>query len=144
MTNEWVDVPQIPEEEKLAQLTEWHVAKQEALACKPITDRELMLRKQLLRVFFPNPKEGANVCPLPNDCKLTITAPLTRSIDKEGLIELNDELVAMGIDIIGLIEYEPKLKVSAYRELSTEQRNLFDRCLVVKDGAPTIEIKEPK
>lgn len=42
-----------------------------------------------------------------------------------------------------LVNWKPSLSVSAYRELTKEQRQMFDECLSIKPGTPSLEIVLP-
>jgi hypothetical protein len=43
-----------------------------------------------------------------------------------------------------LVKWEPKLSETAYKNADSETQKLFDGCLTIKPGKPSLEIIEPK
>jgi len=132
------------EAENMALLQQWNEAKIKATACKPAIEEELRLRKAVVKAFFPNAQEGANNKPLLGGYTLKAGVTLTRKVDPAALDALSSEFEELLISKDKLLDYKPSLKVSAYRELSSAQRHLFDQALIVTDGSPTLEIAPPK
>jgi hypothetical protein len=43
-----------------------------------------------------------------------------------------------------LIRWEPALSITAYQNLDHETQKLFDGCLTIKPGKPSLEVIPPK
>jgi hypothetical protein len=56
----------------------------------------------------------------------------------------NGPLHTIGIRADDLVTWKPELKIGAYRELTEEQRLVFDACLEIRDGSPSLSMVEPK
>jgi hypothetical protein len=109
-----------------------------------IKSQEMLLRMRLFQHFFPDAVEGTNKHQLGAGYSLTAAVPYTREVDEEALQSKDNELKAAGIDSKLLIKWKPSLVTSAYRELTDVQMRVFDSCLTIKPGAPTLKIVEPK
>jgi hypothetical protein len=156
--------------EQTAKLAEWQAALTELAACKPIIERERELRKEAFALLFPDPKEGTNTVELANGWVCKGTYPIERKVDAalvqqlRGLkvIDLSPELLqklsidpaacgsgasvleVLRFNVDEVLNYEPKLVVKPYRQLTAEQTLLFDRCLDSKPGSISMEITQPK
>lgn len=132
--------------EEVATLTaEWNASVETAVTiAKPLVERELMIRKQLARLAFPEPVEGSkNRTNLPAGWALKLTYCLDRKVE-EPVLDLNkEEFEKAGINVDNLIRWKPELKVKEYKELSEEQRKVFDQALVVKPSTPQLELLPP-
>jgi hypothetical protein len=135
----------------LADLFAWYEAQAELSKVKA---REILLRKKLFKFHFPAPDEGTNSLPLnplleaagiPADGRVLKGGHvINREVDEASLKVLGPTFQEQGIAVADLIKWKPALSVSAYRELTAEQRTLFDQCLIIKDGSPTLEVVLPK
>lgn len=107
---------------------------------------EMALRKRIFETYFPNAVEGTNKYELPDGFQMKGKRVISRDIDKGSLQALasSDVFTQHGINADELVEWKPALKLLAYRKLTPEQAEVFDQVLVVKDGAPSIEIILPK
>ena len=105
---------------------------------------EMLLRTKIYKGLFKDPVEGTNSVDLAEGWVLKGKRNIDRSIDKGALTTLTEELRQQGIPVDMLIEYKPSLKLAEYRTLTAEQAVLFDQVLVIKDGAPALEIVLPK
>lgn len=157
--------------EQQAKLQEWQDAAAKVAAdAKPLLDRERELRKEAFAMLFPEPKEGTNTVELANGWVLKGTYPIERKVDAAlvqqlrtlKLVDLSPELLgklcidpaafgsgtpvleALRLNVDELLNYEPKLVVKPYRQLTAEQSLLFDRCLDSKPGSISMEITQPK
>jgi len=131
--------------EELASLLErWRLAKEEADRVKPIIAKELELRKMAFAAFYPVPDEGTNSMELFQGWKLKGVYKLERKVDETALPAVTKKLVDMGVNVDTLISWKPDLKTAVYRELTAEQREVFDQALTIKPGSPTMEIIPPK
>lgn len=112
--------------------------------CKPLIAQEMLLRKRIAASFFPQPKEGTNTYALPNNFALKYVHGLDRKIDKPLFDSMLEEFQAAGFYGQALVKLDPKLDTTKYRELTAEQQQLFDRCLIIKPESPTVTIVEVK
>lgn len=113
---------------------------------------EAMLRKRVFAHYFPAPTEGSadNKVPLNDGTGAIIqgTHVLNRKVDEGELEKLKEAINADGSNLpklkfSKLIKWKPEVAIGEYRKLSDEDRLVFDRCLVVTPGMPSVEIKIP-
>lgn len=130
--------------EQTTKLTEWQTAMAEAVKAKPIIEKEQALRKEVFALFFPAPVEGTNKFDLLEGWELKGTYKIDRKVDEAAVPAVTEALREMGVNADLLISYEPKLKTATYRELTAEQRVVFDQALTIKPGSPTLELIAPK
>lgn len=134
----------VPENEVTMQdLIKWSELQKLLAATKA---SEMLLRQKIYRAFFPDPKEGTNKAPLNDGWVLNAQRKIDRKVNIEMVNALNipdGPFVKSGILAADLIEWEPKLKLSAYRELTLEQMEVFDQALTIKDGSPDMKIILP-
>lgn len=130
--------------EQTAKLTEWQAARTAAEEVKPIIEKEQALRKEVFALFFPAPIEGTNKYDLLEGWVLKGTYKIDRKVDEQAVPAVTEALRNMGVNVDLLISYEPKLKTATYRELTAEQRGVFDQALTIKPGSPTLELVPPK
>ena len=67
---------------------------------------------------------------------------MTRTVNSDDLLRLQDEFLASGIPLGDVVQFKPSLNLKAYRALTVDQQRSFDRCLVVKPSLPTLEVIE--
>lgn len=157
-----------PQQVCLEDIGEWTAAKEELDRVK---NKEIMLRKRLASFFFPAPTEGTNKVKLPDGSVVNLSHGITRDVDRVRLDALGrytvgdqrsflenslkidttawpDEMPlwhALKLDLQKLVEWDPKLVVKEYRELTEEQRAIFDGVLDIKPAAtPQIKLEPPK
>lgn len=157
-------------EAQQAKLTQWWALTQKiAVECDPLIEQERKLRKELFGELFPTPVEGTNTLVMPDGWQVRGTYPIDRKVDaalvdqlrRLTLVDLTPEMLqrlnldpaafgsgtrvleAMRMNVDGLLNYKPDLVVKAYRELTEEQRLLFDRCLDSKPGSIAMKITPP-
>lgn len=131
-------------EEQMKLLEEWRLAKAEVDSVKPIIAKEQELRKQVFTAFYPAPKEGTNTIDLAEGWRLKGVYKLDRKIDEAALPAVAEQLREMGVNVDTLVKWTPDLKTATYKELTAEQRAVFDQALIIKPGTPTIELVPPK
>lgn len=132
---------QIPVDEvKQEDIQQWYVLQDQL---KKLKASEMLLRTRIFKGLFPNPVEGTNSYPLPDQWVLKGGYKLTRNIDIGSLQAMRERFVAAGVRADSLVEYKPSLVLSEYRTLTEEQRQLFDQCLEIKPGSPSLEIVLP-
>lgn len=105
---------------------------------------EMALRQRLFGHYFPEPKEGVNDFPLDDGYVLKGTYKLDRKIDEGALNVLTPFLRENGVGVDELVRWKPDLKTKEYRNLTEEERKLFDQVLIVKPSSPSMEIVKPK
>lgn len=111
---------------------------------KALRAKEMTLRKKIFDGAFPDPKEGTNNYELSDGYMLKGQYKLERHIDQGALDALKDKLREQGVNPDELVQYKPSLVTRQYRTLTEEQLKLFDQCLIVKPGSPSLEIVLPK
>lgn len=122
-------------------LADWFIQK---LQLAKLRASEMLLRQKIYKHYFPAAKEGTNKVTLPDSYILKAGRVVDRKLDEPVLATMWDEFVAAGINMNELIRKKPELNLTAYRELTHEQRNLFDQALTIKDGSPSLSIEPPK
>lgn len=110
---------------------------------KDIKAEEMVLRKELFSHFFHAPVEGTNTAPLDGAWVIKGKHTVSREIDPGELQARGPMLESRGLPLGKLVEWKPSLKLKEYRELTDEQKALFDLVLIVKDGSPALEVALP-
>lgn len=121
-------------------LNEWYRLQAEL---KRIKASEMLLRTKIFGFFFKAPVEGTNDAPLADGWVLKGKYNITREVDPGALGAMTDKLREAGVVIEKLVQYKPSLVLREYRELSDVQRHLMDQALIIKPGAPALEIVLP-
>lgn len=121
-------------------LAEWYRLQAEL---KRVKTSEMLLRVKIFKGFFPEPREGTNNFTLPDGHVLKGGHVINREVDPGSYQALQPQFQQANILFNELVKWEPKLKVAPYRTLTEEQRNLFDQCLIIKPGSPSLEIAPP-
>lgn len=123
-----------------ADLAEWYRLQEEL---KRIKASEMLLRQKIFGAYFPSPAEGTNSAPLADGWVLKGKHTINREIDPGALGAMKEQFAQAGIAADSLVQYKPSLVLKEYRTLTEEQRQLFDRALIVKPGCPALEIVLP-
>jgi hypothetical protein len=128
--------------EQESKLGSWFEAKSQLNFFK---ERESQLRDELVKELFNVDKDsGSESIEIGNDYKLKATKKLDYKLNnKEGQVEaviaiLDPELSKK------LVHWEPDLSVIAYKNLDAQTQKLFDGCLTIKPGKPSLEVVPPK
>ena len=121
-------------------LEEWYQSQVELARAKA---NEIVLRMRIFKHYFPDPKEGTNTFALADGYELKGTHKINRSVEEAALEVLKPKFAEAKLPVDSLIEYKPDLRIKAYRELTDDERDLFDQCLIVKDGTPDVKIVQP-
>lgn len=134
-------VPEKPEREE--SLAIWFKI---AADLKKLKASEILMRKSIVKEFFPDPKEGVNKVTLSDGYVLEMSQPVDRKFDIAALDAMTEELwEEHNISRDVLVAYKPSLKVAAYRTLTEKQLEAFDAVLVIKNGSPTgMKVTAPK
>jgi hypothetical protein len=133
-----VEIPENPITQ--AMLSTWYKMAQEL---KKLKTKEILLRKDIFGKAFPDPKEGTNNYGLDDGYVLKGQYQLTRDIDEGAFNALKEKLREEKINPDLLVQYKPSLVKKEYNKLTDEQKQLFDQCLIVKPGSPSLEIVLP-
>ncbi len=121
-------------------LSEWYRLQDEL---KRIKASEMLLRQKIFGAYFQNPVEGTNSAPLTDGWVLKGKYTINRDIDPGAFGAMKEQFIAAGIAYDAMVQYKPSLVLKEYRTLTEEQRQLFDRALIVKPGSPALEIVLP-
>jgi hypothetical protein len=132
------EIPQV--QFNIDDLNEWYKLQAELTRIKNL---EMLLRKRIFAVAFPDPREGANKFALPDNYMLTGTHTVNRKLDIGALQAIAQPLQALGVRPDDLVDWEPKLVLSQYRTLTAEQAHLFDQALIIAPGSPSMKITLP-
>ncbi len=131
-----------------ADLEEWYRLQEQL---KKIKASEMLLRQKIFGFYFQAPVEGTNSAPLADGWVLKGKHTINREVDPGALGAMRvpdtetgkSRFDAAGINVDKLIQYKPSLVLKEYRTLTDEQQKLFDQCLIVKPGSPSLEIVLP-
>jgi hypothetical protein len=130
------------------ELAEWYHLSNDLKLMKA---KESALRAKIFGFYFPNPKEGTNKFDLKDGtgAVLKATHVINRSVEPGSLDALKAAMHQDGSNLPKLcldelIRYKPELAVSEYRKLTAEEALVFDQCLIIKPGSPSLEITIPK
>lgn len=135
--------------ERLKKLEAWYNLTQQIEGFKPIMAEELALRKELVEAFFNTKIEGTQSAPLSNGGGWMVKAniKLERKIDETALPAVLESLRELKVTTTDtLVKYKPTLSLSAYKnlqKLNNEASKVFDQCLTIKPGTPTLEMVPP-
>ena len=110
---------------------------------KKLKVAEMLLRKSLFNVAFPEPKEGTNNFALPDGYILKGKHTLTRNVDPGAFDAMKDKMRENGINPDIVVVHKPSLVTSEFKKLTEDQHMIFDQCLIIKDGSPALDIVLP-
>lgn len=135
-----------PEFDLNTKLLEWQDTAREA---RRLVALEMEMRKAIFAHAFPDPKEGVNNYDLGAGYKLKADHKVNRKILEEALPAVIAKLKQEAIDPAILDQYlkiKYDLKVGPYKALPADSalKGYLDMAVESKDGAPTLEIVEPK
>lgn len=123
-------------------MSEWFAL---AAENKKRADREMQMRKNIIKQKFPTVVEGANnKVPLDNGWILQATGKVTRKLDEGAFKAIKQELIDANIPVDMIVKYKPELSKTIWKALNEDQTHLFAQCIVEVTASPTIEIKMPK
>lgn len=109
--------------------------------------KETLLRAKIYKGMFTAPVEGTNTVDLFGGWKLKAVRKVERKIDLPLLQAIaleNGPLHVAGIRADDLVKWKPELNLPAYRLLTEAQKLVFDTCLEIKDGSPSVDLVPPK
>jgi hypothetical protein len=129
-------------------LKEWYTLKKDMDEMK---NKEIVLRQFIFAGLFPNPEEGTNSLPVEDGTGAVVKG--VHTINRAVQVELLEELKKVQampdsnqpkLDLEKLVRWKPEVSIKEYRQLTDEQRLLFDQVLVIKPGMPGLDIVIPK
>lgn len=120
-----------------AEIAEWQLAKKELDKLKL---KEMTLRKRIFGAYFPAPEEGTNTFLLAENVSLKGGYKIDRQIDPGELQARGQYMADKGVPVGKLVDWKPQLVLKEYRKLTAEEMQLFDHCLVIKPGSPSLEL----
>lgn len=132
-------------------IMQWQAA---ANALANAKELEMNLRNQVVAECFPNATVGVNNLELGMGYKLKATRKLNYNVNNEGVDAALDDIAKIGNDgafiAERLVSFKPTLSVSEYKKLDATNpthkriKDRIDEVLTTSDGAPTLELVEPK
>jgi hypothetical protein len=131
-------------------LMAWKVKK---TAIDVLKNEEMELRKYIVGRAFPKKQEGMNTRELGNGYQLKASVKYNYNLGNNELVETCLAKIAeLGNDgsfiADRLVSWKPTLVLSEYRQLMEDKRTyvlaIINEMLTITEGAPTLEIKEPK
>jgi len=121
-------------------LSEWYDMSQKL---KHLRAAEMLLRKKLFGIAFPDPEEGTNKYELEDGYVLNGQYQLNRDVGQGAFDAIKEKLREEHVTPEELVGYKPSLKKAHYNKLTDTQRLLFDQCLIIKPASPSMEIVLP-
>lgn len=106
--------------------------------------REMELRLLCVSTFFPNPAEGTNNMKLEDGSVLKMGHVINRSLDFAAYDALRKTDFKAAKIPANIVVQDPKLVLREYRKLSEDQVRVFDQCLIIKPGTPSLKVVPPK
>lgn len=120
---------------------EWHTLQNQLTSMK---EREMELRLEIFKAIFPTPTEGTNTADMPEGWKVKGTYKLSRTLDESALPAILEQLRKKKVKTDTVILYKPSLDTKAYRLMDPDHRHLLEQAMVIKPGAPSLELIPPK
>jgi len=135
-------IRQMPDPDLFADWQLWDDRKDYAV------ERERALRAELVRRYFPDPKEGANkfkatlqYADHTKEVAFTMTHKIERKVDETLLDSVFAQPQLVGYSRDKLIKLKPELAIKEYRALPDEVKPFFEVCLTIKPGSPQLAVK---
>ena len=140
MEKSMVEVPEEPTVLTADYLADWYKMAQEL---KSLRAKVILMRKRIFTLVFPDPKEGTNSFGLDDGYVLKGQYTLERTVDEGAFNALREQLREENMNPDTLTHTKLLLVKRIYNKLTAEQKSLFDQCLIIKPGSPSIEIVLP-
>lgn len=125
-------------------LGEWSALRDQLAAIKA---KEMLLRTKIYGGMFAVPVEGTNTVALAMGWQLKAVRVVNRKVDLpvlQAMATVGGALHTVNLRADDLINWKPEVNMTAYRQLTAEQRAVFDQCLEIKDGSPAVTLVAPK
>lgn len=131
-----------------ADMAHWYKLQQQLSTLK---GEEAMLRARIFADCFPTPVEGTNTFAIADGtgALLKATHVINRSVDEGSLEALGKAIKTPDsnlpkLPLTKLVKWKPEVVIKEYRSLTEEERQVFDQCLIIKEGSPQMKIEIPK
>lgn len=125
-------------EQAFENLQKWWQSQQQLIALKAA---EILARKDLVKFYFANPREGTNRLDLGGGFDLKLDFGYDRKVDEAALDAAKaSEFKKLGLSKDDLFVYKPALNLKAYRKLNAVQRAFIDELMDVKETTPQLHI----
>lgn len=132
------DQQQLTPEQAFENLQKWWQQQQQLIALKTA---EILARKDLVKFYFANPREGTNRLDLGGGYDLKLDFGYDRKVDEAALDATKaSEFKKLGLSKDELFTYKPQLNLKAYRKLNAAQRAFIDELMDVKETTPQLHI----
>lgn len=128
-------------------ITAWQKAVKDLASVKPYVKAEQDLRAEVIKSFFPAPKEGTNRLKIFGDWELNLSYKIDRKVDEAALPAILSKLQSLGHNVSAVIVSKPSLALGDYRtfqELQPAGGKILDEALIIKPGSHSIELVPPK
>ena len=118
---------------------------------------ELVLRNEVFRLAFANPKEGTNSIEMGNGYQLKAVYKYNYSLSeskqpRNGGTPFATTVALNAIEALGnegkflaerVVTWKPELSIKEYRDLDPKYKVLLDKALTITPGTPALSIKAP-
>lgn len=118
---------------------------------------EMNLRKEVVDFTFdPTKTSGTETIELGNDYKLKAVKKVTYGFREDGEGKIDRKGIELALSRIEnnspagayiaehLVKWNPSLSLTEYKKLDDKDKAAIDAVIVTKEGAPTLELVEPK
>lgn len=121
-------------------LKAWQHSQQQV---KEWQEKERECRDAIVKALFSAEKdEGTETVDVGEGWKLKATKKLNYSLNnKDGQVTA---IVSTWPAMAQLVRWSPELNVKDYKKLDDQTKEVFNGCLTIKPGAPTLEVVAPK
>lgn len=128
----------VPTPEQLqGELSSWYILHKQLGELKQL---EMLKRKFIAPLFFPDPKPGTNRRDVGFGFDLVFVNKLNYNVDDAALDASAASLRKAGIKIDEVFEYKPRLVTSKYNTLNDKQKELLAQVVTISPGAPDLKI----
>lgn len=105
-------------------------------------------RKEVVEACFADAKVGTNNLPLGAGYTLKAVVRQNYAVNKDedgSYTKLTQVLAQLpSATALALVRWKPELSVTAYKSLTAEEQKLVNSVITITDGAPSLEMAEPK
>lgn len=129
---------------RFSKLNAWTLYQAKVAEAKQVLDTEREMRQELVKLFFPSPKEGTNYLPLDEGWRLKLIYPMNRKVDPAAILPVIAELRAMGAPADALIDWEPKVNAAILKTLDDNAKMVLSQAVTTKPGSVSLELCAPK
>ncbi len=141
-------VPSTPVEAVKYSEEEWNQWVELKAQLPKVRDDEMELRKKIAATHYPGTPVGTNTHLFPEDDprygkRLVVKYSESYKVDVASAQLIVPRLAEVGItNINDYLDWKPELKKTEYKKLTPEQKAIFDECLTITIGSPTVEFED--